>query len=199
MKRLTNLVVLVLFATNLVGQNRNLCETDASTVDMQEYYFNTLFEQQLVAQKQYNGIEWIPIQIHILVRNDGSGRVPLNELQWELDTLNARFGRDNMRFYQCAPINFIKNSALYDSSFSSNKAHACNGTTPEYTLANNNVLNVVNIYLIDSSNTSHAHFPSDRTSRCADWIILNKGQLQWYGVLAHEMGHYLDLFHTFNG
>lgn len=199
MKQLTFFLLFIVVAHAVSAQNRLICETDENTVNRQEYYYNTLFEQQLVAQKQYNGIEWIPMQIHILVRNDGSGWAPLDRLQWEIDTLNARFGRGNMQFFQCGPVRYIKNSALYDSSFSSNKTHSCGANTPEFQLAANNVPNVVNIYLIDSSNTSHAHFPSDRTSQCADWIILNKQQLQWYGVLAHEMGHYLDLFHTFNG
>lgn len=182
------------------AQNRPVCGTNEETVDRNEYYLNSLFEKEIVQQKNYNGVEWIPIQIHILVRNDGSGATNLPQLQWELDTLNARFGRGNMQFYQCAPINYIKNSALYDSSYSSGKPHSCSSTSPEYILANaNNIANVVNIYLIDSSNTSHAHFPSDLTNKCADWIILNKAQMQWYGVLAHEMGHYLNLFHTFNG
>ena len=199
MKLIICFAFLLTSSTFCISQVIPICGSDQSTVNIEEYYYNSVFENQLVQQKSYGGIEWVPIQIHMVLRNDGTGYNPLDSLQWEIDTLNARFGRGNIQFFQCAPVKYIKSTTLYNSRYDSYNTHKCGGYTPEYILGSYSVPNVVNIYLIDSSNTSHAHFPSDRTSKCADWIILNKAQLKWYGVLAHEMGHYLNLFHTFNG
>lgn len=163
-------------ATNLnrlVQNNEKWLNSIASTDEIKAYGGSTYF---------------VPVQIHIIRQNSGLGGVSEAQAVAALERMNEIYIDASIHFYQCGGIDFIDNSLYYDY----NKDQMVE-IDAAYSQAN-----VVNIFVANTTSSSsgssicgHAEFPGG-----LDYMMLAASCFNNGSTLAHEMGHYLGLYHT---
>ncbi|WP_198175325.1 GEVED domain-containing protein [Spirosoma telluris] len=136
-------------------------------------------------------MQYLPIRFHVLRRDDGTGGPDLAILNQGLVLLNQVYQSVGIAFYLCgSQPHYINNTALFDYD-----------NSEETLLANpNDVQNAINIYLTNTLSyggnqvTGYAYFPG--SGAISNRIFVKASQLADY-TLAHELGHYFNLYHTF--
>ncbi|WP_425392593.1 T9SS type A sorting domain-containing protein [Ekhidna sp.] len=129
----------------------------------------------------------IPLTIHILREDDGSGGLAVQELNEALMILNDAYKPINFNFFINEEIKYIDNSGFYD--FDSSREAELTG--------NNNISSTINIYFFNSLTSGgsnlcgYAYFPSSGR----DHIMMANGCAA-SSTLPHEVGHYFALYHT---
>ena len=137
---------------------------------------------------------YLPIRAHIIRRTDATGGLSLSDLNAGLAEINKKFIGSNIQFYLCgnAP-NYIDNTAFFDFSNSQESA-IC---------SSNDVNNAINIYFPNSITSGgtpvagYAYFPG--TSTVSNRIFIQISGVTDSRTFAHELGHYFNLYHTFQG
>ena len=165
----------------------------------------------------YRQIGDIPIAVHVIT--GGTDASP-NEIDFDTAEVGATVVDANtilaqvgIQLVQCMPVNFISE---YDNSSGMTIQPYGNiyntvkfGSDEEFSVAQaESVTNVINIFivyqLVDPLNfplCGWATFPGEKASG-KDWVFLssNPDDCSNYGsVLAHEIGHYFNLYHTHSG
>lgn len=133
----------------------------------------------------------IPIKAHIVRRSDGSGGLPIDTLNSAIAVMNAKYASMNMSFVICSSIHYIDSDELYvlDVDAQNNQ------------LVLNNVNDAINIYFVGTLTATGiglngiSEFPSADAAK--NRIIMWNGATHNKITLAHEMGHYWNLYHTF--
>ncbi len=131
------------------------------------------------------GVE-IPIVAHIVRRDDGSGGLPISQLQHEIDRVNELYVSVDMQF-TIQEVNFVNSTEYYnfDSRFEDQFAF------------NKDVGGVINIYFFGSiSAGSSALCGYTRFPPSADRVFMSNSCSTNGSTLAHELGHYFTLYHT---
>ncbi|KAB7732771.1 hypothetical protein F5984_02130 [Rudanella paleaurantiibacter] len=132
----------------------------------------------------------LPIKVHIVRQTNGSGGATVTALNAALTLLNAKYQPVDIQFTQCGPIHYIDNDNFF----------ACDLNLDQPSLVLNNVNDAINLYVTgtlvaDGSGLNGvAYFPSGAAS--SNQMILSTAALSNGETLAHEMGHYLNLYHT---
>ncbi|MFN4144553.1 MAG: GEVED domain-containing protein [Runella sp.] len=137
--------------------------------------------------------QYLPIKAHILRKSDGTGGLTELQANQALAQLNAYFLNvgNGIQFYFCGGFNFINNTTFYDFDHTEENA-LC---------AANDVNNAINVYFpntILSNNftvSGYAYFPS--TLAQSNRVFVQASTATDLRTLAHEMGHYFNLLHTF--
>ncbi len=138
-------------------------------------------------------VQYIPIKAHILRKSDGTGGLSLADLNTALVQINRYFQNvgSGLQLYFCGFPTIINNTAYYDYN-----------NTDEQALCNaNNVSNAINVYFphsirVGSQTVSgYAYFPS--TLSISNTIFVQAQAATDNRTLAHELGHYFNLLHTF--
>lgn len=125
----------------------------------------------------------INVQFHIVRDSNGSGGVSNAFVDQIVNLLNSKFNQHNI-YIRNAGVDYINNSNFYntnDSYFSS-------------IVATNNNPNAINFYLVNSC-SNWAGRAEQIVSR--NLVIVNS--YAQTGVSAHELGHCINLWHTFHG
>lgn len=134
---------------------------------------------------QKNGLFYVPVQIHVVRKSDGTGGLRAELVQEALCKANSDFAPAGLYFYMANPVNFINDDLLWRGE---------NGGI--YTTADEQKIpNVVNIYFHGFSDTwCGVYFPFPD-------IVLVQNSCANYGssTLTHELGHFFSLPHTFSG
>ena len=127
----------------------------------------------------------IPIKVHIVGTDAGTGYYRLDLLLEAFCDLNVQFDSTGFHFYIAGDINYINNSAYYAHDY-------FNGSRM---MLENNIQQMVNMY-----------FVSDPAGACGyytygpDAIAIAKScASDGNSTIAHELGHYFSLPHTFRG
>ena len=133
-------------------------------------------------------MDTIPYKVHVIRTSSGTGGISTASLTTAFNNINTIYATASMHFKQCGTINYIDNSTYFDFDQSSQSAL----TTP------NNVTNVINIYFFNSITSSsgsglcgYAYFPGG-----PDLIMMANSCAINGSTLAHEIGHYFNLYHT---
>ncbi|GAB3166176.1 hypothetical protein GCM10027291_11190 [Telluribacter humicola] len=132
----------------------------------------------------------VPIKAHIVRKSNGSAGLPVEVLITAIDTMNKQYLPMNMQFYLCGPIHYIDDDNL----------SSCDVEQDDKPLSQHNVNDAVNVYFCDvlTSGTAALNgisaFPSDNS--LDNRIIMHNRATRNGTTLAHEMGHYWNLYHT---
>lgn len=136
-------------------------------------------------QARTNEVIYVPVQIHVVGTDEGSGYMKYKTVMESFCKLNADFEDTNIKFFLYDELNYIDNSNYYQHDFNGGYSM----------MVNNNVSGAVNCYIVDDPASNCGYF-----SPGADGVALAKGCTQPSdNTWAHEMGHFLSLPHTFWG
>jgi len=125
----------------------------------------------------------INVQFHVVRYSNGSGGVSESYVNQITDLLNSHFNPHGI-YINKTGIDYINNSTYYDMNDSSFNS----------LIATNNNSNAVNFYLVNSSSTW-----SGKAQAIPSKNLVLVNSLGLTGVAAHELGHCLNLWHTFQG
>lgn len=145
----------------------------------------------------------IPVAFHIITNSAGAGVVPTSQLQEQIDSLNAGYDSTNVRFV-LSSIDTTANNAWYTVGFQSAaemQMKQALSIDPEFTM---------NVYLANLGGglLGWAWFPWNypESSFMHGPVILTQSipggtaaPFNLGATLTHEVGHYLGLYHTFQG
>ena len=130
----------------------------------------------------------VPITFHIVRRTDGTGGISTTDVASTLDSANVWWAATGIRFFQSGAFDYISSDSLYlgvdtDAEF---------GTL----WSTNAVPNTINVYFIGAMpGCGRSSFSPDAVQGIA---VRNDCTMQasYPTSLAHELGHYFDLYHT---
>ncbi|HAK80882.1 MAG TPA: hypothetical protein DCM71_29235 [Runella sp.] len=140
-------------------------------------------------------VQYIPIKAHVLRRSDGTGGLSIADLNTALAQINSYYINvgSGLQFYFCGSPNYINNTTLYDYD-----------NTEESTLCNaNDVTNAINVYFPNTIQfgslavSGYAYFPSTLAS--TNRLFVQASNATDLRTFTHELGHYFNLLHTFQG
>ena len=192
--------LLILLATASQTANAQLgCGTPAQPKQETDARENKILQLKLKLATaniaQFNGVvRYIPIRAHVLRRTNGTGGVTLANLNAALAQVNAYYLSSELQFYFCASQpNYIDNSTFFEFDNSEESA-LCDP---------NAVNNAINVYFPNSISfgsmavSGYAYFPSQYNAY--NRVFVQAPSLTDNRTLAHELGHYFNLYHTFQG
>ena len=142
-----------------------------------------------LAFRRSNDTLLVPLLFHRIGRNDGSGAVTEAQCDAALAALNQQYAAGNIQFFKCADTRLIADTTFfdyaYDEEWALRQAHEVSG--------------VINVFvpnrLAGSSGgqlCGYAYLPPTRR----DIAMVRKSCFTSGTTLAHEVGHYLGLYHT---
>ena len=162
------------------------CSTQATEATI-EYY--SKIREEIVGTKSDIGMNSLPLSLHIIRDNNGSGGLTNAEITTMLADLNATFLSAQIEFFLPTSVNYIDSDTYYEF-----------GSWEESSLTNAyNVPNTVNIYIPNTvqSNSGtyicgYTHFPGE----AGEHVIVSSACVFNGSTLAHEVGHFFGLYHT---
>jgi hypothetical protein len=185
MKRLILSFLLLLFFSSSYAQ-QGLCGTVLSA--SQEAWLKHFVQSEMgKATKSGKSVtRYIPLKAHIIGDDNGNGYYPMSTLLQVICELNAKYVPVNFVFYLYGDVNYINNTAFYvdGSSLAADNA-----------MIQNNIPDVLNVYFVQASPGLCGYY-----SPSLDCVVIIGGCGQpGNTTIAHELGHFFSLPHTFFG
>ncbi|MCB0509497.1 MAG: hypothetical protein KDC82_01955, partial [Bacteroidetes bacterium] len=182
----------VLLSTGAFSQNTSWCGTEISAEWMQAFYNR---DKSHLTLKNGNYPEVvIPIEYHIVGDNNGNGYYSLEDLFRAHCELQELYNEANIKFY-ITEIEYINNTNYYNG----------NNTSGLFQSYNNS--NACNVFFVSSMDgvCGYSYVPENWDG--SGWSGPNRGGVMLANncmdpgntTYRHEMGHYLNLPHTFYG
>ncbi len=190
-------ITLLLIGMQVTGQKATLfpdhgCGAPQPTIAQIKH---TLEVVDKISLNKSSDMIHIPIRVHVVAKNDGSDAVDLTEVNSAIANLNTKFLPINVGFY-IADINTILNTAFSDLDI----------LTEENALAQpNEVPDAINMFFTHRLTTNiydicgYAFYPYDNVRSLRIFIRNECTNDIGSGTIPHEIGHFLNLYHTFNG
>lgn len=162
----------------------NYCATDHLSQE-QEAFLQSFRQNPERFSTGARSTRYIPVQIHIVGQDDGSGYYPVKEVLRNICDVNYWYKDANIHFYIKDPIKYIDRSIYFNHS----------GTQGASMMNIYNVPNRMNVYIVNDPAGACGYY-----SPFGDAIALRKSCIgPGNTTMAHEFGHYMSLPHTFNG
>ncbi len=203
MKFLYLLIITLIFsllAINSYSQETQYCATETTELDLQfisenmdliRFYENEYY--LLKETKSSTALSSIPIKVHIVTNDNGSGGIDIGDVLSEIDEVNTYFQNSFVEFYVCDEVNYINSSSLYDFD----------QETQQDLLFTNHQSDILNLYFVDQisfgSGTAcgYTYLPVSSDQYRDAVVMKNSCTTSATGTtLTHEMGHHLNLIHT---
>ncbi len=178
-------LLLVGLSLSAAAQNTGGCGTVTPQSEVDKIYDFVQHNAAAYAKPAAGAIDSIPLSIHIVGTDAGTGYYPLQNLFTVLCQLNQRYAPSGFHFYVQWPLRYINNTAYYIHDFSDGY----------YMMQQNNVPGAVNVYFVNdpAGNCGYYTYGADALA------IGNKCAGSGSTTLTHELGHYFSLPHTFYG
>lgn len=188
MKKFLLLVLLQsAFVTFLSAQEKHVCGTPHTPSKWTEDYL-----RDRGAYAKSNELLYVPLTVHAVGTDDGTGYIRVRSILDALCTLNEAYAAANIQFYLNGAIRYINNSTLYDLKGLG---------SGDLFLRQNRVANSINCYLVGTIESSDGGdilgFANGIPS--SEVVLRNATITSGDPTLIHEMGHALGLYHTFYG
>jgi PKD repeat protein len=190
----------LLITTNGYSQETQYCATQTTELDLQfisenmdliRFYENEYYS--LKETKSSTALSSIPIKVHIVTNDNGSGGIDIGDVLSEIDEVNTYFQNSFVEFYVCDEVNYINSSSLYDFD----------QETQQDLLFTNHQSDILNLYFVDQisfgSGTAcgYTYLPVSSDQYRDAVVMKNSCTTSATGTtLTHEMGHHLNLLHT---
>ncbi|GIV32943.1 MAG: hypothetical protein KatS3mg031_0478 [Chitinophagales bacterium] len=130
-------------------------------------------------------VYYIPVKIHVVGDDNGSGYHKTQTILDGLCTLNKQYEQVGFHFYIYGDFNYINHSGLYEHTSGVNS-----------TVAATRVPNAANVYYVLDPDGNCGYF----SGGSRDFIAIAKSCAgPTNSTVAHEFGHYFSLPHTFFG
>lgn len=138
---------------------------------------------------QANRPFWIPLSIHIIRQTDGTGGLTLANLQVAMDDLNRLWLPAGFQFYQHGNVDYINDDYFYTIPDNQTRRDQLRQTNP--------FPNTINVYFVNElvnlcGQSSFSNDPIQGVLMDNDCVGAGNSP----STLAHEIGHYFDLYHT---
>ncbi len=201
-KHLYSLFWLIASCIPIFGQN---CGTSSPT-DADELFFGKFIHKRIKdknTRASAVAINYVPVKVHIIRNDDGSGGVDLFALNSKFTELNRAFLPVGLQFYFCGSgsaggtnpstdsPHFI-NSTAYNTTINYSNANTFTGILSAF-----NVGNAINLYI--SNTIIGAEGFATQPSPGFNHIFVNYLAITntVNKTLLHEFSHYFGLYHTF--
>jgi hypothetical protein len=182
-----NLLLLLICITsfNVFAQAPCATEMPQEQLDWLRNYKNSPWSSLKVSRA--NNFYYIPIKVHIVGDDDGNGYYRTRLLLSAFCKLNEQYASVGMYFYMYGDINYFNNSSMYDHS----------GFSVQTIVNTYNDVNAVNMYFVENPAGACGYFSGFGGK---PFIAIRKscGGID-NSTIAHEIGHYFSLPHTFSG
>ncbi len=164
------------------AQSLNFCGTSFQT---QKNIIQLAKNKFTSSEIESNALVYIPIQVHMVLNDNGTTDMGPLRLRESICTLNSDFLPTGFQFYMEDEVHYILSSKWNDHDYN-------NGLEM---MRKNNVSNVVNVYLVNNPAGNCGYFTYDGDAVALSKSCTGKASHTW----AHEFGHYFSLPHTFFG
>ena len=184
MKKILGFILLQLCVavTVLQAQENGVCGTPTTPSKWTEDYLSNRG-----AYPKSDELIYVPLTIHIVGKDDGSGYISVKNVLNLLCTLNEDFAPTSIQFYMQENIKYINSTRYY------NHATAAIGRQLSQIY---NVANTINCYIVEDP-AGNAGYSGAINS---NYVVIKKDQVSTGNpTLSHEIGHALGLYHTFRG
>ena len=188
MKNILTAILTLAFIGTAFSQH--VCGTLPPTQEEYEYTRDVVSQ---IAVPRNTGTICIPIRPHIVRQSNGSGGISIEEINIGLTQLNEYYINAGLEFYWCGVTpDYIDEDTLYNYNRSQQTALIDAGVE---------VTNAINMYFCNSiASTSggalngYANFPYNGIGSTR--IFMRNGATLFNNTMNHEMGHWLNLYHT---
>jgi Secretion system C-terminal sorting domain len=140
-------------------------------------------------------IAYVPVCFHLVAKSDGTGRIAESKVLEMMAGWNELFASNNI------DIQFYFKYFKYDLN-DDNVYNTPRSTGPENKMDAKRAFDAMNIYCVGAANevgqagTTLAYY-----TKALDWIVCTNSEISKFksATIAHEVGHFFTLLHTFNG
>ncbi len=191
MYQLVRIGFIVLFSMIILSfaqaQQRAWCGTTTEPSKWTEDYL-----QNRSAYPKSNEVLYVPLTIHLVGTDAGTGHLAVKTLLDAICKLNEDYASSNIQFYIFGNIRYINRTSLYED-----KGQIYGRSTH----TQNRVINTVNIYVVENAGEEDESVTLGyATGIGGDGLVIIKSEVNRTSTtLPHEIGHVLGLYHTFYG
>ncbi len=195
MYRLILSCVLFFCLATINSAQDKICSSEFHEEARTQFLKNKYQEKEAQARED---LIYVPIKFHLVADVEGDGRVPFDAILDQLCELNTAFEPIGYKFYmKDGTVNRVNNNTIYFN------AVTAAGISKMVTEKNNEGSNAINIFVPENADGGGIGTTLGFYLFNQDWIVLKKSvpqnETQDHFVLAHEIGHFFSLPHTFLG
>lgn len=177
------LFLAALLAIPYLSNAQNFCGTVQTETDLT--WLRNFQANHIPGEVRGGGPYYVPLKIHIVGTDDGSGYINVSTVMQNICDLNVQYEPVGFIFYLYEDIDYINNSSYYN-----------HGWDDGYTMMiSNNENDAVDMYYVSDPAGNCGYFsPAGHAVAIANGC----GSIG-NSTIAHELGHYFSLPHTFYG
>jgi hypothetical protein len=194
MRKSTPLLIFLLvsaFISPIFSQSNNWCNISSQDAQqMKEYMFQVRNDMRGYVFDR-SAVTYIPVRFFLVAKSDGTKRPSERLALQALCHLNEEYADQDIQFY-LKEFKYMNNTAVNTNPESFSAVSA---------IKNAMIYNAINVFIVDIIEDPNvaAYYQQPAGNGGNDWIVVSDNYVDDLRVLAHEVGHFFSLLHTFNG